>query len=230
MNYQVHLTPISANVKTGKIPVSTTTKETCPNACVFKNNGCYAESGPLALHWRKVTEKARGMQWAEFCETVSAFKPGTLWRHNQAGDLPGDGETIDLKALYLLCKANAGKRGFTYTHYDMQYDVNRVAVKHANKHGFTVNLSANNLAHADALHALDIAPVVVVVDIDQTENMLTPAGNKVIICPATLRDDVSCETCQLCQRQRKTIVGFPAHGTSKKKAQNAARVIPIMKA
>ena len=31
--------------------------------------------------------------------------------------------------------------------------------------------------------------------------------------PATQRDDVSCATCQLCQRPRDTIVGFPAHGS-----------------
>jgi hypothetical protein len=35
----------------------------------------------------------------------------------------------------------------------------------------------------------------------------------VVICPATQRDDVSCASCQLCQRQRTAIVGFPAHGS-----------------
>ena len=59
-------------------------------------------------------------------------------------------------------------------------------------------------------------PVVVVLSSDATANAVTPAGRRVVVCPATQRDDVSCATCQLCQRQRDTIVGFPAHGTRKR--------------
>jgi hypothetical protein len=57
---------------------------------------------------------------------------------------------------------------------------------------------------------------VVVVPSTQTANTTTPAGRAVVICPATQRDDISCATCQLCQRQRAAIVGFPAHGTKKR--------------
>jgi hypothetical protein len=49
-----------------------------------------------------------------------------------------------------------------------------------------------------------------------TDNTRTPAGRRVVVCPATQRDDVSCDTCQLCARQRDAIVGFPAHGTRKR--------------
>ena len=55
-------------------------------------------------------------------------------------------------------------------------------------------------------------PVVVVLPSTTTANTTTPAGRPVVICPATQRDDVSCASCQLCQRQRTAIVGFPAHG------------------
>jgi hypothetical protein len=54
------------------------------------------------------------------------------------------------------------------------------------------------------------------------KNVRTDAGRKVTVCPATYMDDVSCATCQLCQRQRDFIIGFPAHGTSKKKASAIA--------
>lgn len=225
--YTVHLTPKSANVKTGAIPVSTTSANTCPNACAFKGNGCYAESGPLALHWRKVTNGERGTNWGEFCKSIAALPEGQFWRHNQSGDLPGDGEHIDAGALIDLVHANAGKRGFTYTHYAMDHSINQEAVKYSNAHGFTINLSANNLHHADELAAFGIAPVVVVLPIDQKENLETPQGRKVVVCPATQRDDVSCATCQLCQRQRSTIVGFPAHGTGKKKAAKVISIVAV---
>ena len=82
--------------------------------------------------------------------------------------------------------------------------------------GFTVNLSANDLVDADELAATGAGPVVVVLPSSQTDNTATPAGRRVVVCPATQRDDVSCATCQLCARQRSTIVGFPAHGTRRR--------------
>lgn len=216
----VHLTPKSANVKTGPIPVSTSTKEWCPDTCSLKDNGCYAGSGPLALHWSKVTSGERGMTWGEFCDAIANLPDGQLWRHNQAGDLPTvtAGKRISALKLSLLVSANEGKRGFTYTHHDMCIPENRDAVRSANERGFTVNLSAESLLEADKLVALGIAPVVTLIPETEVKTLTTQAGNHVIVCPATYKDDVSCATCQLCQRQRSSIVAFSVHGTSKAKA------------
>jgi hypothetical protein len=52
MTYQVALTLVSRNAKTGPIPVSTTTRETCPDVCPFRKDnegGCYAEGGPIRM-------------------------------------------------------------------------------------------------------------------------------------------------------------------------------------
>jgi len=210
---QVHLSLKSANVKTGPIPVSTTERDSCPTDCAMRA-GCYAASGPLALHWAAVSAGTRGTSWDEFTQAIAALPEGQLWRHNQAGDLPQTGGTVDAVKLGQLVQANQGKRGFTYSHHR---DAASLAwVKHANAWGFTVNLSANDLTDADALADTGAGPVVVVLPSTQTENTTTPAGRKVVVCPATQRDDVSCATCQLCQRQRSTIVGFPAHGTKKR--------------
>ena len=207
---QVHLTLKSANVKTGPIPVSTTERDSCPTDCAMRAE-CYAASGPLALHWAAVSAGTRGTTWGQFTESIAALPDGQLWRHNQAGDLPQIDGTIDAVKLGQLVAANQGKRGFTYSHHR---DAASLAwIKHANAWGFTVNLSANDLRDADALADTDAGPVVVVLPSTQTENTVTPAGRKVVVCPATQRDDVSCATCQLCQRQRSVIVGFPAHGS-----------------
>ena len=222
MPYNVSLTLKSRNAKTGPIPVSTTTSTTCPDACPFKRAGCYADGGPLRIQWDKVTRGATGYNWSDFLSQVRALPPNQLWRHNQAGDLPGLGDTIDGKALYELVAANTGKQGFTYTHKPMDSIANREAVAHANASGFTVNLSANNLDHADELADLGIAPVVVVLPMEQKENLTTPKSRKVVICPATIRDDVSCMTCGLCARLRDAIVGFPAHGNGARKANAIA--------
>jgi hypothetical protein len=134
----------------------------------------------------------------------------------------GKGDTLDVKALAALVKANRGRKGFTYTHKPLVSQAERDAIRDANASGFTVNLSGNDLAHADSLYDMDIGPVVVVLPKDTTQSVVTPKGRKVIVCPATVRDDVSCATCGICAKLRKAIIGFPAHGTSVKKANAIA--------
>jgi len=210
---QVHLTLKSANAKTGPIPVSTTTSESCPPDCAMRD-ACYAASGPLALHWAKVTAGERGTDWPTFTASIAALPDGQLWRHNQAGDLPAANGTVDPVKLGQLVHANAGRRGFTYSYHRDTQSIDWI--RHANNWGFTVNLSANDLADADTLADHKAGPVVVVLPSTQTANTKTPAGRPVVVCPATQRDNVSCATCQLCARQRDVIVGFPGHGTRKR--------------
>jgi len=124
--------------------------------------------------------------------------------------------------LARLIAANEGRRGFTYTHKPVLNNPrNATLVKLANSQGFTINLSANNLAQADQLSDLEIGPVVTIVAIDAPEKQTTPAGRTVIVCPAQSRDDITCASCGLCQRQDRTvIVGFRAHGTMKRKTES----------
>lgn len=220
---KVHFNPASDNSKTGRMPVTTSSKKNCWEGCPFKNDGCYAELGPLKIHWDLVTEGKRGLDWGKFIAKIDALPLSQLWRHNQAGELEGIGSKIDAKKLDDLVKANNGKRGFTYTHKPLT-SANKALIADANARGFTINVSANNLRHADRLKALAIAPVCVVVPEDQTKNMRTPAGNKVVICPATQREGVTCLTCQLCQnKDRGMIIGFPAHGTRKRKVSELVK-------
>ena len=125
----------SQNRKTGPIPVSTTSAKTCPNSCPFKNNGCYANGVPLKGRWQEVTEGKRGTDLDKFCHEIAALPDGQLWRHNQAGDLPGNGEKIDAAGLAQIVKANKNKRGFTFSHYDVTNKANANAIARANKNG-----------------------------------------------------------------------------------------------
>jgi len=223
-----HLTLQSGNIKTGPIPVSTSTRETCPPACPFYERGCYAKGGPLGIHWSIVTKGERGTPWEDFVFTVSQLPAGTFWRHNQAGDLPGTGNSIDTKALGQLVRANGGKRGFTYTHKPLvgdgnQETANRAAVRFSNGHGFTVNLSANTLCHADILSDLDAGPVVVVLPSGFGSRGKTPKGRDVVLCPAQKVDGMTCNKCRLCAKaDRSVIIGFRAHGAASKAVQSIA--------
>ena len=211
---QVHITRKSSNKKTGPIPVTTTESKSCPSTCPFIDKGCYAKSGPLALHWRKVSSGERGVNWQEFCDYIQSLPDGQLWRHNQAGDLPHLFGDIDHDLAAHLAVANTNKRGYTYTHHVLN-DHNVEILKRLNRQGFTVNASTESLESADA--AIDKGlPAVVVIPSDQPVPKCTPNGHKVKLCPAQATD-TDCATCKLCSvADRKCVVAFQAHGTAKK--------------
>ena len=211
-----HFTPKSGNAKTGPMPVTTTSANSCPDCPMEKV--CYAKGGPLAIHWRQVTEGNRGGTIDQLCDAIASLPDDQLWRHNQAGDLPGEHNRINSRELSKLVAANTGRRGFTYTHKPTTPHNSR-QIKAANAAGFTINLSGNNPAHADTLAELDIGPVVVVLPINTPRRLRTPAGRPIVVCPATYRDDVTCSSCGACAvTNRKSIIGFPAHGANKRRA------------
>jgi hypothetical protein len=213
----------SQNTKTGPIPVSMTSQATCPPSCSFYGAGCYAEHHWLGKSWEKTPEK--GLTWDAFCAEVEKLPIGQLWRHNQAGDLPGVGERVDRALLFQLVKANQGKRGFTYTHKKSLAALDAVA--DANAIGFTVNVSCDSLEEVDALRATWPAlPLVVTIGTDeQRATFLTPAGNRVTVCPAQTRDEVTCSSCKLCSvARRQTVVAFKAHGQSKRKVSELVQL------
>jgi hypothetical protein len=211
-------TPISSNAKTGPIPTTTSDRSTCWTGCPFYDKGCYAKSGPQALHWRKVSAGERGYEWDAFLRLIRKLNRGQLWRHNVSGDLPtvADG-IINGDKVAQLADANRGRKGYTYTHHPLT-DTNLGIIKYANAAGFTVNVSTESVESADRIMSEHKIPAVAVVNSDKTDRFYrTESGRKVITCPATLHDNVTCATCGLCQQSdREFVIAFPAHGTAKK--------------
>jgi len=227
------VTQRTANEITGPIMVTTSPRFTCPTVFAFRKGGrgtlagfCYAEHGALGGYVWTALDRAdagdtvlQGIRICDFAELLYAVRslpPGSLWRHNIAGDLlSNDKTTIDRAALRALTEANKGRRGFTFTHYDVLTNLaNRETVEEANRDGFRINLSGNSLDHADQLADLRIAPVTVILPAGTKQNMTTPKGRTVVICP-TNTHGVTCADCGLCARMRSTIIGFPASGGMK---------------
>jgi len=215
-------TRISHNTKTGPIPVTYSPRATCPDNCQLKGDACYAEAGFYTrLHWDKVDAGKAGLPWDEFLGEIRRLPQGQLWRHNVAGDLPGEAEIIDAEALAKLTRANRGCRGFTYTHYPLS-PANVEAVEAANRNGFTVNFSADNVQEAVKAKALTKAPVVCILPIG-APNKQRVDGVPIIACPAETTE-TDCAHCQWCQKaDRQFVIGFRAHGMRKKAADLIAR-------
>lgn len=215
---QVSLTKVSSNAKTGPIPTTTSERASCPTTCPFYDKGCYAKSGPQALHWRKVSEGARGMQWDAFCKEITKLVRGQIWRHNVSGDLPHNGlGDIEADKVQQLVNANRGRKGYTYTHHVLN-DHNINVIRESNANGFTVNASTESVEVADKVMTEHNIPAVAVINSEESRRFFnTESGRKVIVCPATIHDNVTCATCGLCQKaDREFIIAFPAHGTAKK--------------
>jgi hypothetical protein len=256
---KVQFIAVSQNAKTGPMPASIVERASCWPGCALYENGCYAEAGALGTHWDRVSRGLAGGSWSEFCSKVAALRRGRLWRYAQAGDLPGNGSQIDGTLLEELVAANTGKNVIAFTHKPVLGDdsvavENRRLIAAAVKVGFTINLSADNRAHADRLAELGISPVVTVLARayarkasrhrfkrrpdqwaetigewrDRTASLprRTPAGRRIAICPATY-SDATCKTCGVCARVRDAVIGFPAHGAWRQvEAAMVARDVP----
>jgi hypothetical protein len=225
MAHWYHLTKKSSNVKTGPIAVSTTSNDSCPSTCPLKGNGCYAESGPLRLHWDAVSDgpwrdKPRGTDIETFIASLKSLPEGSCFRHNQAGDLPHVNGLINAHALELITDACKERKliAWTYTHHSVDNMNNTVLIKRSNNEGLTVNVSAHNQQQAADLHRKGL-PSVCIVPKNETRKAWDHDGVKFLVCPAQWSDK-NCAECRLCSvADRACVVAFKAHGTGSRKVE-----------
>jgi hypothetical protein len=225
MAHWYHLTKKSSNKKTGPIAVSTTSKDSCPKDCPLKGNGCYAESGPLRLHWDAVSagpwrDKPRGTDIESFISSLKTLPEGSCFRLNQAGDLPHFNGLINAHVLGLIANACADRKltAWTYTHHDINNRENRTLVVGSNRMGLTVNASAHSQQQAADYHRAGI-PSVCIVPKNETRKHWEHDGVKFLVCPAQWSDK-NCAECRLCSvADRRCVVAFKAHGTQAKKVE-----------
>lgn len=205
------------NTKIGDVPCTYSHPGTCPSTCkLWQVGGCYWRNGSSGLAWNT----ARKISFDQLCAHIVELPSGQLWRHNVGGCLPGNDCSIDMDRLSQLALANSGKRGFTYSHKPpTQHNLEKM--RKASSLGFTINLSADSLAHADRLVGLGL-PVVSIVPIGWN-GRATPEGNQVFKCRAN-STTITCETCGLCQvsHNKRPIIALEAHGLAKKAVSRLA--------
>jgi len=217
-----HFVKKSGNKKTGFMPVTYNSRATCPDSCIFKNNGCYASAGfHTRLNWDKVTNKERGGTFKELLKNISSLKPGTIWRACVAGDIPANNKgAISRTYINGIIKANQGKRGYSYTHHKLDIGHNIQYLKKANNQGFTINVSCETEDQADNVIKNNLPAVLVVKSTERRNAWTTKNGNKVLVCLAQTSDK-TCIDCKLCQQRpspnNKLIIAFKSHGNQAKK-------------
>src|SRR5262252_8585476 len=113
---KVRFINVSQNAKIGPIPASIVDRAPCWPGCALYENGCYAETGALAMHWDRVSRGLASESWSGFWAKVAVLRPGRLRRYAQAGDMPGYGPRIDGTLLEELVAASTGKKVIAFTH------------------------------------------------------------------------------------------------------------------
>ena len=214
----------SSNKKIG--PVSTTYAPTthCVD-CPMKNNGCYAQSGMVGIHVRKLDAAARD----------SHASPSRTARHEARGidalDARGQGLRIHTsgdcptaEAARIVADAadrfvaRGGGRAWTYTHAWRR--MSRKAWG-----GVSVLASVESLPDARRAMRRGWAVARVVPEFDGDKAWLE-GGVRWIPCPAQTRDAVTCDSCRLCWDDAKLRaigagVAFESHGSGRRKAAEA---------
>ena len=212
-----HFVKKSGNKKTGFMPVTYNSRLSCPNSCIFKNNGCYADNYHTRLNWDKVTSGERGGTFKELLNNIKALKPGTIWRACVAGDIPSNNKG-EISRTYIkgITEANQALKGYTYTHNRLDIGENISLLKTANKQGFTVNISTESEDAADNAVLNSLPAVIVVKSTETRRSWFTKNKNKILVCPAQT-NGINCIDCQLCQnRPKNLIIAFLAHGNMSK--------------
>ena len=223
-NYAFSFTEKTTNKKLGdNISITYSSSNTCPNACPFKNNGCYCSEGYYTrLHWQKVDNGQRGIKCDNLINKIKSLKPGSKLRLNIGGDLVGHNNNIYKSYLNKYVEACKPLKAWTYTHYPISKGNNLQLIKQAYKKGLTINVSCET--EHQAIQSLDnglLTALVVKSTEDRKSYKLKDIhGNTkatVLICPQQIKDDVTCSNCMLCyDRPKNIVIGFKAHNATQK--------------
>lgn len=238
IEHKYNLTENPNNKKTGRnVFVTTTSRSSCSATCLLKAEydedgkiiykGCYADQFHMKMHWDKVTSGERGYSLTDLIKKIRALPFKSLVRHNQAGDLPGDGKLALYRSeCFRLAAAYRKNLAWTYTSYPLNM-FNLATIREMLRLDFVVNKSCFSLEQVDIAMDLGIPATVVLPSKTEGRKLRTPKGRIVARCPAEVSKDINCGNCggnkgPLCLRKdRDFAVGFYAHGIFKKKVDEA---------
>lgn len=208
----------SHNKKTGAMPVTSTSMDSCPLSCALYAD-CYGKSGHTRIHWNKL-EKT-GIDYNDLLNLINALKKKSQIRFNVIGDIAHLDGVIDATKLIKLSNIvkNRMLDMILYTHHSIDNTLNVSALKLAFEKGLHVNISCETIEKAK--QALNYGlNAVLVVPIGTLEKHKKINDIHLVRCPAEYKPQIQCVNCMLCSKNRvqnRIVVAFTAHGTSKKR-------------
>lgn len=231
---QFHISLESNNSKVGKMVVTTSPRQTCPDACPYKNNGCYGDNYGVNFMWNALSRGtySTGLSWKNFISKIKKLPLGSKGRHNQVGDMPGENSVLDSRKSLELAKAFSSdkKQFFTFTHKELtRKNIN--TIKRCNDLGFTINISCDT--PAKAVMAVEAGlPAVLVKEKSEERYGTLPNGHPTMVCPnqwlkAKENKTLTCKDCMLCYKNspKRPVIVFWPHGSQEKKVIKQLRIL-----
>lgn len=204
--------PRSGNKKIGFAATTYASQASCPDSCVFRNAGCYAEGGWVARHaTAKLAADAYAVDVAlAEAAAIDALEvvAGMPMRLHTVGDCRTDTTARIVAGAARRYMDRGGGPVWTYTHAWR-------TVSRSSWGQVSVFASCETADDVKAAAARGYATSIVVEDFP-TDRAYDLDGVQVIPCPAQTRDR-ACSSCRLCfdddarARDGKTI-GFALHG------------------
>jgi hypothetical protein len=202
--------------------------ETCPKTCVFIKSGCYGENYGINFHFNAIG-KTKGVNLVELALKLNSLRLGQKIRFFDVGDVPADENGVmDSNVLQTLNNAVISRklRAIQFTHNKLNY-ANIEQVKLLN---YVVNFSVESFKDAALAIKNGVNAVITLPSFTKPVKSRIVDGLKIVTCPAQYSDlklakkDITCADCMLCNKNRvndKVVIAFYAHGTQKKKIDNA---------
>lgn len=222
--------PLSRNAKTGPVAATyASIRSTCPDSCAFKDAGCYAQGGRVAITVRRLdsagaTAIEAAHTEARLVETGQCI-PGLPLRLHVSGDarLTYSAQRLGLSAS--RWRARSGGPVWTYTH------AFRDVPRGAWGPDVSVLASCDHPSQAPLARSQGYAPAVVVAELPPDGRAWYDRGSATrwIPCPEQTRG-ITCTQCRLCfnadsLRDRGAGIAFGAHGQGAKHVKLRLQVV-----
>jgi hypothetical protein len=200
----------SGNKKIGPSSATYVAQSSCPTTCPLLGAGCYAESGRMALHTRRLAESSASVdelarEEADAIDTLSGRLP---LRIHVVGDSTTSSAARRVAASVRRYVKRHGSSAWGYTH--AWRDVPASAWR-----GVSMLASCESRADVDAAHARGYRAAIVV-DEHRSDKRHDRDGVDVIPCPEQTRG-ARCIDCRLCwDPPAGAVIAFAAHGARAK--------------
>lgn len=209
----------SDNKKIGNASATYVTQATCPKTCPFLNAGCYAETGFVGLHARRLEEHADPASAAlEESAAIDRLSGKRDLRMHVVGDVTSNDGAKNLAgaaARYLNRAQSLPVRVWTYTH----------AWRSLRRKSFgPISVLASCETTQDVKKARKKGyATAIVVDKFKSDKAWTEDGIKIVPCPEMTRGIV-CTDCRLCLNDNNLkkagiTIAFEAHGSNAEKVR-----------
>jgi hypothetical protein len=195
-----------------------TSSPSCPNDCPLKKE-CYAKFSFTNIHWQKLDKG--GSDYNQVLAYVNAMKKGGYLRWGVFGDLAHNDGVIDSTKLLKLANIvkNRMIKTILYTHHNIDNFINVKSLKLAFDKGLCINVSCESIAKVRQSLKLGLNAVLVM-PTGSIDKVIKQDGIIIMRCPAEYKKGFTCSDCMLCAQNRvdrKLIIAFTSHGSSKKR-------------